>query len=144
VKPARKKLLSVILWLFSVVACAVILDVIVVVALVYGGGGNRQVAEWTQPANIKYDSTVPYRLAVVETMPEKMFTRPKHFIYVGRDTGSPGYGHYCDFSFYNYESGDIDSCIRQSKVEWSKDGVTLESTSGHKLFIPKKSFIGGR
>jgi len=38
----------------------------------------------------------------------------------------------------------IDDHIRKSSVEWTEDGLTFKEITGHRLFIPKQMFIGGR
>lgn len=68
--------------------------------------------------------------------------QPRYAVYVGRESSTPSYGHYVDLTFYgSLESTDS---IRQSKVEWSDQGVTLRQPSGHLLFIPKAMYEGGR
>ena len=68
-----------------------------------------------------------------------------YFVYVGRHSGDPGYGHFVEFSFYpGYEDENIASHIKKSHVEWSEAGVTFKPPSGHVLFIPKQMYIGGR
>jgi hypothetical protein len=66
------------------------------------------------------------------------------FIYFGRDSWVPAYGHYVEFSFHPGYDEDLDSHIKSSRVEWSETGVTFNEPSGHILFIPKQMFIGGR
>lgn len=61
--------------------------------------------------------------------------QPRYAIYVGKTSGTPSYGHFVDMSFYGLPE-QTDS-IRQSKVAWSDQGVTLLQPSGHVLFIPK-------
>jgi len=68
--------------------------------------------------------------------------QPRYAIYVGKTSGTPSYGHFVDMSFYGLPK-QTDS-IRQSKVEWSDQGVTLSQPGGHVLFIPKAMYEGGR
>ncbi len=108
---------------------------------------NRVIAEWKQVAPVQYKSGDPYYLSVVEGNIDWSFFLPgwerHYFIFVGRESGSPGYGHYVEFSFHpGYE--DLESHIKRSTVEWSDGGVTFNEPSGHVLFIPKQMFIGGR
>jgi hypothetical protein len=66
---------------------------------------------------------------------------PTYAIYVGRDAGTPSYGHEMPFQFYGY---DVPAEIQASVVAWSEDGVSFTAPSGHRLFIPKAMFLGGR
>ena len=52
------------------------------------------------------------------------------------------YGHWTEYEFHNY-SNDSDYFTR-CVVTWEPEGVTITEPTGHKLFIPKKAFIGGR
>ena len=108
---------------------------------------NRVIAEWKQAASIQYQSAEPYYLSVVEGDVNWSFFLPgwerHYFIFVGRGSGRPGYGHYVEFSFHpEYE--DLESHIKKSNVEWSEAGVTFKEPSGHVLFIPKQMYLGGR
>jgi hypothetical protein len=69
--------------------------------------------------------------------------RPTYAIYIGRDEGTPSYGHEVPFAFYD-AIGDVERTIRDSSVTWSEDGVTFAATSGHRLFVPKDMFLRGR
>lgn len=106
---------------------------------------QRVIQTWTQPGQIQYDGAT-YYLSVIESdldwrgFPYHVSRR--YYIYVGRESGSPTYGHVVDFSFYPTE--DIQTYIRKSTVEWSSGGVTFQTVSGHRLFIPKQMFVGGR
>jgi hypothetical protein len=108
---------------------------------------NRLIAEWQQSASVDYKSFGPYYLSVMEGNVDWSFFLPgweRHYvIYVGRESGDPGYGHYVDFSFHPGDEG-LESHVKQSKVEWTEAGVTFNPPSGHALFIPKRMFIGGR
>ncbi|HVU36992.1 MAG TPA: hypothetical protein VHC95_01520 [Opitutales bacterium] len=107
---------------------------------------NQVVAIWTQPETVHYDGFDPYYLLVIEhgRKFEDFGFRKIYAIYVGRDKDDPSYGHFIDFTFYPGGAVDIETFIRDSKVEWTNDGVTFSPQSGHRLFIPKAMFIGGR
>lgn len=101
---------------------------------------------WKQSAAISYSSFDPYFLNIVEDnidLGHIPFTAQRnYFIYVGKESDAVTYGHIKNYSFeYNT---DIQSYLNDCKVNWSQDGVTLKEPGGHKVFIPKKSFIGGR
>ena len=103
------------------------------------------IAQWAQPIAVQYDSFDPYSLSIVEKGTDYssiLNWRPACEVFVGRGTNID-YGHAVAFSFYP-GSTKVDTFIRASTVSWSADGVTLIVGSGHRLFIPKAKFIGGR
>jgi hypothetical protein len=92
---------------------------------------NRVVQQWPQTEGVKYGSYDPYTLSVVEGSIEWTnleFPR-RHYLFVGRGTDAPAYGHYVDYSFHA-GFGDTDAHIRRSEVEWTPEGVTLHR--GHR------------
>ncbi len=105
------------------------------------------VYQWKQDPSIPYDGRGPYYLSIVETDTNwrgfPIHIETNHIIYVGRDSGKPGYGHMIDYSFHTWDS-DLKTFLSKSTVNWSKEGVELQLESGHKLFIPEKMFTGGR
>jgi len=107
---------------------------------------HRVIHTWKQPDDIPYDGAT-YYLSIVEADLDwrgfPVHVSRRYYIYVGRDSDTPVYGHTLDFSFFPF-SEDIDTHIQQSAVLWSADGVTLETLSGHRLFIPQRMFTGGR
>lgn len=105
------------------------------------------VAQWKQPATITYDGAGPFYLSVVETDLDwrgfPIHVERNYIIYVGRDESTPSHGHMVKFSFHNgYE--DLREFLSKATVIWSADGVALELPSGHRLFVPKDMFTGGR
>jgi len=106
---------------------------------------NRVVAKWTQPETIDYKSFGPYELYVMEGgLNWTLFgTERRYYLFIGRAEGEPSHGHAIDYSFHPGGT-DLAAHIQASKVEWSDDGVTFVEASGHRLFVPKKMFIGGR
>ncbi len=107
----------------------------------------KVVAQWKQPANTPYDDRGPYYMSVVESDLDwrsfPLHVERNYFIYVGRDTGTPSYGHMIKYSFHAYPD-NIDQFLRKAKVQWTDEGVTLELQSGHRVFIPEAMFTGGR
>ena len=108
---------------------------------------NRIIGQWKQSELINYKSHDPYFLSVLErdvNWTSFPLNWERHYeIYVGRENGVPGYGHFIEFSFHpGYE--DIESHVKKSTVEWTDDGAIFKEASGHTLFIPKDMFIGGR
>lgn len=136
---------KIFLFLFTALVLALILALVLNFAL--HRTSNRVIAEWKQVDSVQYHSNDPYYLSVSEGEVNWSFFllgwERHYFIYVGRESGDPGYGHFVEFSFHpGYE--DVESHIKKSNVEWSEAGVTFKPASGHALFIPKQMFIGGR
>ena len=125
---------------------AVFVSALLVVFLLHRPS-NRVIAQWQQSGTINYQSFDPYFLSVVERDKDyssfPFHVERNYFIYVGRGSGQPSYGHVIKFSFHPSDQS-IEEHIKKSVVEWSKEGVTFKELSGHVLFIPKKMFIGGR
>ena len=55
--------------------------------------------------------------------------------------GDNTYGH-----VINYLDPDpgTDESIKKTNVIWNKEGIEMTFPMGHKLYIPKERFIGGR
>ena len=51
-----------------------------------------------------------------------------------------------EVNYQSFDPGadDVDVHIRQSTVEWTAECVAFAEATGHRLFIPKKMFFGGR
>lgn len=129
---------------------------LVVIALIfmYGAGfltfcmvtypTDRVINTWKQKNDYQYNSFGGYNLSVVENdyylgkIPYFSGER-RYYIYVGKDTGKPTYGHVINYSFHpeTYGSNDIEEYIKKSEVEWQEDGVLFKEDSGHRLFVPK-------
>ena len=103
-------------------------------------------AKWEQPPNVKYGSHEPYVLYVRENSSWwNVMSRYQHCsVGVVSHVHSEDmlYGHWTEYEFHNYhnEPDYFTRCV----VNWEPEGVTIAEPSGHKLFIPKNSFIGGR
>jgi hypothetical protein len=104
---------------------------------------HRVVWQDCQPQSINYGSFDPYYLSVIERNTGWLFTRTSYYLFIAHGKSAPAYGHYLDFSFF-FVSKDHDAEIKSSKAEWTLQGVTFTASTGHSLFVPKKSFIGGR
>ena len=96
-----------------------------------------EVHHWKQPPTVNYQSG-PYAMTVYETSP---ILSPYHQyeVWVGWD---PSYGHATEYGFHTRNANA--DYFEQCRTEWSPEGVTLIEPTGHKLFIPKDAFIGGR
>ena len=108
---------------------------------------NKIIGQWKQSELINYKSFDPYFLSVLErdvSWTSFPMNWERHYeIYVGKEIGVPGYGHFIEFSFHSGYDG-LETHLKKSSVEWTEAGVIFKEASGHVLFIPKEMFIGGR
>jgi hypothetical protein len=106
---------------------------------------NRVLKQWPQPTDIDYGSFDPYTVSLVEGAIRwrDLSLRRDHFLFIGRGSDAPGYGHYLSHTVHNgYE--DITDYIDRSSVEWTAEGISYIEPSGHRVFVPKAMFTGGR
>ncbi len=112
---------------------------------------DRTRARWEQPNNINYESHDPYMLLVVDRSSWwNESNRHRHcrigvvsHVQLTPDTqASSSYGHWIEYEFQNYTSDP--NYLTRCTIVWESEGVTITEPTGHKLFVPKKAFIGGR
>jgi hypothetical protein len=98
--------------------------------------GHRKIFQSCQGEYIKYNSFDPYCLSVIKQ------TRPlgsKYIILISRKDDD-NYGHVLNYIPYPVNEEDIS----KMRVIWSEEGIEITFSTGHKLYIPKDQFIGGR
>ena len=101
---------------------------------------------WRQPNTVSYGSNEPYSVHIVDVSSfwdiAERHQNCSVRVIADLHGGPSGYGHYTVYRFHNYSSSEdyFDRC----SIEWTPDGVAILEPTGHKLFIPKSSFIGGR
>ena len=125
-------------------AAGLLLGACTVLYLVSSSSG-RVVAAWKQPSSIDYASFGPYTLFVVETgvVRALLSRRTAHELRINRGGEPDGYGHYVPISL-DFDGDASDEEIKAALVTWSTDGLSFEMPTGHRLFVPKGSFTGGR
>jgi hypothetical protein len=109
-----------------------------------GSSSDQVIAEWKQPASANYGSFDPYTLYVVEVGKRRSFflERSTHEVRVVHGGDPNTYGHAVEISL---DLGRFDAeFIRKAKASWTAAGVELEVPTGHRLFVPRAAFIGGR
>ena len=140
-KTKTSKALKFILWL----ACSVILSLVIVFLL--HRPSLEVVHQWKQPDEITYDQWGPYYMSVIESDLDwrgfPLYVERNYFIYVGRDSGKPSHGHMVKFSFHAF-SDDLKTFLSKADAQWTDKGVELILPSGHRVFIPRDMFTGGR
>jgi hypothetical protein len=143
---AKDRSMTKMRWLLALLLVAIFAVVVSCVATWFlNSRSDRVIKQWHQPKEVEYKSFDPYTLSVIEGAIDwnnLSFPR-RHYLFIGRGTESPSYGHYLDYTFHaGFE--EVDAYIGQSTVEWTSDGLTFVEASGHRLFVPKSMFIGGR
>lgn len=90
-----------------------------------------------QPKGIHYQSYDPYVLRILDGPAQwNSLGSPHSQIVSVTKEGDEDYGHFIEL--------DITGGHTVRKTVWSADGIEVEFESGHRLFIPKAAFIGGR
>jgi hypothetical protein len=98
---------------------------------------NSVVMESVQGDYIKYGSFDPYCLLIVK----QYRTLGSSYIILVSRKDDKEYGHVLNFIDPAPLSEDE---IEKTRVIWAAEGIELTFTTGHKLYIPRESFIGGR
>ena len=102
---------------------------------------------WEQPPSVRYNSFDPYYLHIVEDTLDfghvPYSVKRRYFIYVGKEAKNLTHGHVKDYSF-DPEIEGMEKFLNRSNVSWDENGVTFTEPDGHRLFIPKDSFLGAR
>ena len=90
-----------------------------------------------QPENINYNSYDPYCVLITK---EYQALDSKFYIWVTKKD-EPSYGHIISYPNLNV----IDEQeLQDIKINWTNEGIEMETYLNTKIFIPKKNFIGGR
>ena len=119
-------------------ASSLFLLLIFIVALSYFFGySGAVILKNSQPNSVSYDAK--YELKIEEGSRKiRLFNFSRILnIQISRQGNDFSYGHRIDIDILGND-------ISKTKVEWLKSGINLKFDSGHILFIPKKSFEGGR
>ena len=98
---------------------------------------DRVIMESSQGDYIKYNSNDPYTLSIIKQ------SQPLGSRYIVLISGKSdkSYGHVIN---YLDTSTDSDENIKRTRVIWNNEGIEMTFPMGHKLYIPKERFIGGR
>jgi hypothetical protein len=109
-----------------------------------GSSSDEVLARWKQPRSVDYGSFDPYTVFIVAVGKRRSFflERATHEVRVMHGDDPNTYGHVVEISL---DLGLYDaSFVQRSKVSWTGAGVEIEVPTGHRLFLPKAAFIGGR
>lgn len=118
---------------------------IVVYELLMSMGQDEVVKSWPQPQEIAYDAKGPYALYVLRgPFIWKKLNGPTrtYLLWIDQANSPPSHGHEKQYQFAEYV--DVESHIDRCTVEWNPEGVTFLEPTGHRVFVPKNAFIGGR
>ena len=116
-----------------------------VVCLILNEDAGGHVKSWAQPSGVKYDENDPYRADLCEGA---RIWRPfdhrkqEHRLWVGPNGNPPceGYGHKVLWRF----ADDGKNYLAKVDLTWTAEGVEMFEPDGHRVFVPRKAFIGGR
>lgn len=107
-----------------------------VACLLLNQEGGRRVQAWEQ---------APYRADLCEG--RKIWApfdhrHREHRLWIGRRENPPceGYGHEILWRF----AEDGKTYLEKVALNWTTEGAEMSEPDGHRVFIPKEAFIGGR
>lgn len=98
---------------------------------------NSVVMESCQGDYVKYNSYDPYCLNIIK---QSQPLSSQYIILISRK-GDKEYGHVVNY-IDPLETSEEN--IKKTRVIWSNEGIEITFPAGHKLYIPKDKFIGGR
>ena len=111
---------------------------IIILAQLTGISWNRkEFITSCQPENIEYGSYDPYCVSITK---EYQALNSEFYIWVAKKI-EPSYGH--AISYPNPSAIDEQE-LQDTKINWTNEGIGIETYLNTKIFIPKKNFIGGR
>lgn len=111
---------------------------IAVFSQLIGISWNREeIFKSCQPSEINYESYDPYCVSIIKKRQTFNF---KYYIWVAKKI-DPSYGH-----AINYPNSNViyENEFQDVKINWTNDGIEVETYLNTKIFIPKKNFTGGR
>jgi len=115
----------------------------------YQDYSGKTLKYWVQEDNPKYYDH-RYRLSVIETTRATglFTTKERHYqIFISKQSVKPEldmmYGHYKEYGFEGNRK-KVEETLENCSVRWGKGGVWFVDDTGHRLFFPKETFMGGR
>ena len=86
---------------------------------------------------VKYSGDNIYCLSIYK---QQNTISKKYFIFI-TSKGDNDYGYFLNLPI----DGNIyENELEKTRVIWAADGIELTFTTGHKIFVPKQTFIAGR
>ena len=98
---------------------------------------NTLVFESCQGDYVKYNSYDPYCLNIIK---QQQPLSSDYILLISRKDDKE-YGHVLNY-IDPLETSEEN--MKKTRVIWSNDGIEVTFPAGHKLYIPKDKFIGGR
>ena len=109
---------------------------------------------WIEPKELNYydkqERDYRYRVSVIETTRSIGFftTQERHYeIIISKQSVKPEldmmYGHHKVYGLEGTEE-EVRQILKKCDVQWEVSGVWFVDNTGHKLFFPKSTFMGGR
>ncbi|MEO8512996.1 MAG: hypothetical protein ABI543_05525 [Ignavibacteria bacterium] len=125
---------------FAALAAGLITGILILITLFQVMGftiSDRVIMESSQGDYIKYNSYDPYLLSIIK---QRQPLSSNYIIMISRK-GDKSYGHVIN---YLDPTPGSDEEIKKTRIIWNNDGIEMTFPMGHKLYIPKERFIGGR
>jgi len=113
------------------------LIIVVLMQLMGFSWKNTVIMESCQGDYIKYNSYDPYCFSVIK---QSQPLSSSYIIMISRKRDKE-YGHVISYIDPTPVSEDE---IQKTRVIWSNEGIEVTFPLGHKLYIPKERFTGGR
>ncbi|MCK5490980.1 MAG: hypothetical protein KAI67_03990 [Candidatus Pacebacteria bacterium] len=111
---------------------------IIILAQLTGISWNRkEFITSCQPESIKYNSYDSYCVSITK---EYQALNSELYIWVAKEV-DPSYGHVIS---YPNPSVIDEQELQDTKINWTNEGIEIETYLNTKIFIPKKNFIEGR
>ncbi len=98
---------------------------------------DRVIMESSQGDYVKYNSFDPYKLQIIK---QSQPLSSDYIVLISRK-GDNSYGHVINYIDPTEQSEEN---IKRTRVIWNAEGIEITFPMGHKLYIPKERFIGGR
>lgn len=67
----------------------------------------------------------------------------EHELWITRGQDTPAYGHATRYGLHASLTPEAE-WLSRSRGHWDERGFTFEEPSGHRIFVPRAAFVGGR
>lgn len=122
--------------------------------LYYQDYSGKVLKYWIEPTELNYynkqERDYRYRVSVIETTRATGFFTSGEYhyqIFISKQSVKPEldmmYGHYKEYGLEGTRE-EVKQILEKCDVHWEVSGVWFVDNTGHKLFFPKSTFMGGR
>ena len=126
--------------LLAFASCAVL---VLAALFVLTRPSERVLMRWSSPSGeevLLYEGERDYA-----TFP--FWSERRHYLYVGRGSVPSGYGHRVSFDLHPElvdPAVSVEAYAKRVRATFSDAGIEVEEPSGHRSFIPRRAYAGGR